>query len=130
MLNDTQKKMFEDLIKDKDFRGKDSLKHLLWLNTVNPKFDKGDCFYVTDAGHRIFGYPIIHFKGKIKEIRSYATSETYLYILEVVVRREDGKEITTTCGVYESELIERCEGNLNCVGESKSEHDDAVSVRI
>ena len=41
-MNAAQIKVMEELLNDKDFRGKADLKRLLWLNTTEPKFKVGD----------------------------------------------------------------------------------------
>ena len=41
-MNTAQIKVMEELLNDKDFRGKEDLKHLIWLNTTEPKFKVGD----------------------------------------------------------------------------------------
>lgn len=41
-MNATQIQVLNELLIDKDFKGKAELKHLLWLNTTEPKFKVGD----------------------------------------------------------------------------------------
>jgi hypothetical protein len=41
-MNTTQIEVFKGLLNDKNFKGKEDLKHLLWLNTTEPKFKVGD----------------------------------------------------------------------------------------
>lgn len=47
-MNAAQIKVMEELLNDKDFRGKEDLKHLLWLNTTKPKFEVGDTVKVAE----------------------------------------------------------------------------------
>ena len=112
MLTAAQKKVFETLLADKDFRGKDSLRHLLWLNTSNPKYAVGECYLVTDPGHSIFGQPVRNFRGKIIKVRCWRDTFEYSYELEGVVRSANGKEVTTKYFIRESEIGKPCEDNI------------------
>ena len=122
-------KMFKELLEDKEFKGKKALKHLLWLNTVEPKFKIGDCFLVTDYGHRIFGHQVINFHAKVVEIKSWRNEEEYQYTLEMDVECE-GKHTTSKCFKDEAELMFRCDDNKNILGTKKSEHADSTDVRL
>lgn len=127
MMTKEQIKVFEELLKSKETRGKKELRHLLWLNTTNPKFQIGECFEVTDRGHRIFGYPVKDFKAKIKSIHSWRNEEEYSYELEVEVEC-DGKMTTATVYKNEKELIKRCDDNKNILGIAKSEHAEESDI--
>lgn len=109
-----QIKVFEDLLKDKDFQGKKALKHLLWLNTSTPKFKPGDCFIVSDPGHSIGGFPVRNFRAKVVKISSWRDEEDWFYALEASVEI-NGKQTTVQVHKYESDLqrAERCEDNVN-----------------
>ena len=109
-----QIKVFEELLKDKDFKGKKALKHLLWLNTSKPKFKVGDCFIVSDPGHRIGNFPVKDFKAKIIEISSWRDEEDWFYHLECFVEI-NGRQTTTNVHKYETDLDRaiRCEDNVN-----------------
>jgi len=109
-----QIKVFEELLKDKDFNGKKSLKHLLWLNTSKPKFKIGDCFIVSDPGHRVFNFPVKDFKAKIVKISSWRDEEEWFYTLEASVEY-NGKQITTNVNKYENVLWQskNCDDNVN-----------------
>lgn len=109
--------VFETLLKDKDFIGKKSLKHLLWLNTSKPKFDIGDCFIVSDPGHRVFNFPVKDFKAKIIKVSSWRDEEDWFYTLEASVEY-NGNQITITVHKYETDLWQSksCEDNVNVLG--------------
>lgn len=109
-----QIKVFEELLKDKDFKGKKALKHLLWLNTSTPKFKIGDCFIVSDPGHSIGVYPVKDFRAKVIEISAWKDVEDWFYKLEASVTI-NGKQITTNIYKYECDLerAARCEDNVN-----------------
>ena len=129
MLTDKQRKVFEDLLRDPNFRGRKSLNHLLWLNTTEPNFKKGECFLVSDRGRRIYGYPVRDFHARIVEISTWRDHEEYHYKLEGVVKCSDnGKQTYTTFFASESELTQRCEDNITVLGECKDECPDMVEV--
>lgn len=127
MMTQEQIKVFEELMESKETRGKDQLRHVLWLNTTEPKFKIGECFEVTDRGHRIFGYPVKDFKAKITKISSFINEEEWRYELEVEVEC-DGKMVTSKVYKYERELIKRCEDNKNIIGIAKSECADELDI--
>ena len=109
-----QIKVFEDLLKDKDFQGKKALKHLLWLNTSTPMFKIGECFIVSDPGHRIGNHPVKDFRARIVSVSSWRDEEDWFYKLEAHVEI-NGKQTTTQINKYESDLARasRCEDNVN-----------------
>lgn len=127
MMTQEQIKVFEELLASKETKGKKSLRHLLWLNTTEPKFQIGECFEVTDRGHRIYGYPVKDFKAKITAISCWRDEEEYRYELEAEIEC-DGKKTTTKVYKYESELTKSCDGNKNILGEAKSEHADTLDI--
>lgn len=128
-MKKSQIKVFEELLQDKDFRGKKDLRHLLWLNTSEQKFKVGDCFEVTDRGHRVYGYPVKDFKAKIVEVRSYRLTDEWQYVLEADVRCGFAGMTVRVCKM-ESELIraKKCEDNKNVLGEAKSEHTESLEL--
>lgn len=127
MMTKAQVKVFEELLKDPKFAGKKQLKHLLWRNTTEPKYKKGDCFLVSDPGHRIYGHPVRNFKGKVLSTSSFINEEEYRYELELVVQC-DGKEYTTKAYKYESELTVRCDGNVTVIGEPKTDCPECMDL--
>lgn len=84
-MKKSQIKVFEELLQDKDFKGKKSLRHLLWLNTVEPKYKIGQFVKVTNYDHRIYGRPVVDFKAKIIEHRSFINDNQWHYTLEMEV---------------------------------------------
>lgn len=128
-MKKSQIKVFEELLEDKGFRGKKTLRHLLWLNTVSPKFNVGDCFKVSDSGHRVYGYPVRDFNAKVVNVGAFLHVNEWRYEMEADVEC-DGK--TTTVKVYkdESELIraKKCEGNKNVLGEAKSTVEESLEM--
>jgi hypothetical protein len=117
-MKKSQVKVFEELLQDKEFQGKKWLRYLLWLNTTKPKFKEGDCFEVSDSGHRVYGYPVKDFKAKVVGVTSYLNSFEWRYELEAEVEC-DSKQATVKVYQDESELIraKRCKGNKNVLGE-------------
>lgn len=114
-MNKKQITVFEELLADPNFRGKEQLKHLLWLNTTNPKFKAGECFKVTDPGHSFGGYPVKDFNAKIVKSYSFKTSNEWLYELEMDIEL-NGKHATSKAYKAESDLKIRCEDNKNILG--------------
>lgn len=129
-MTKAQIKMFEELLVSEDFKGKKALKHLLWLNTVEPKFKMGDCFVVTDPGHSVYGYPVRNLKAKVTGIKSWRDSEEYQYEVELDVTTGDKHQLVK-CYFGENKLgtFGRCTDNVNVLGEPKNdfaESDDVV----
>lgn len=119
-MTNKQIKVLEELLQDEGFKGKKMLRHLLWRNTTEPKYKKGDCFLVSDPGHRIYGHPVKNFKAKVLSASSFINEEEYQYELEMVVQC-DGEEYTTKAYKYESELTVKCQGNVTVIGEPKTD---------
>lgn len=130
-MKKSQIKVFEELLQDKNFRGKKTLRHLLWLNTVQPKFKEGDCFKVSDSGHRVFGYPVRDFNAKVISVGAFLHVNEWRYELEAEVEC-DGKQITVKVYKEEHELVraQKCKDNRNVLGEAKSKHEESLEVSI
>lgn len=114
-MKQSQIKVFKELLADKDFLGKDQLRHLLWLNTNKPMYKVGECFKVTDYSRRIFGHQVVNFKAKIVSVHVWKTTDEFYYNLEMICEC-NGKQTTATQSVAESNLRERCEDNINILG--------------
>ena len=108
--------VFNELLETPNFQGKKQLKHLLWLNSNQPKFKEGDCFVISDGGHNIFGKPVVDFKAKVVVATSFKDREEWFYHLEMVAKH-NGRTITSNAYKYESELenAERAEDNINII---------------
>lgn len=76
--------VFEQLLKDESFKGRKELRHLLWLNTAKPKFKNGECFKVTDPGHKIFGHLVLNFNAMIVRTFSWRDTDEWHYELQMV----------------------------------------------
>lgn len=120
-MKKAQIKVFEELLQDENFKGKKALKHLLWMNTSKQKFNVGDCFIVSDPGHKVFGYPVNNFKAKVTKVTSWKDTEEWYYHLEMKIVCGNGSTIVEVYK-YESELsaLDRCNDNINEVGGVKS----------
>ncbi len=88
---------FEELLQDSDFKGKNQLRHLLWLNTTKPKFKLGDKVIFTDSKQRTYGVPMINFIGYIKGISSFKNENEYYYDIAVPVRNGNKEHTGYTC---------------------------------
>ena len=114
MMNQEQIKVFNELLETPNFKGKKQLKHLLWLNSTQPKFKEGDCFVISDGGHSVFGKPVEEFKAKITVVTSFKSRDEWFYHLEMVAKYK-GKTVESNAYKYEGELerAERAEDNIN-----------------
>ena len=114
MMNQEQIKVFEELLQAPNFIGKMQLRHLLWVNSTQPKFKEGDCFVISSNGHDVFGKPVEDFKAKITVVTSFKSRDEWFYHLEMVARYK-GKMVVSNAYKYESELerAERAEDNIN-----------------
>lgn len=126
-MTQKQIKVFEELLESKETKGKKLLHYLLWMNTTEPKFKIGECFEVTDRGHRMFGYPVQNFKARITATNTFLREEEWRYELELEVEC-DGKIATTKVYKYEHELIKRCDDNKNILGVAKSKYEDTLDI--
>lgn len=94
VMTEEQIAVFNELLNNADFKGKKSLRHLLWLNTVAPKFEVGDTVVIhADGSHRIWDIPVRRAVGKVKEISVFMTSNEYRYCVECIYEK-DGKQYT------------------------------------
>lgn len=128
-MKKSQIKVFEELLQDESFKGKQQLKHLLWMNTIKPKFKAGDCFVVSDRGVKVFGYPVIDFKAKIDKVTAWKDKEEWYYHLTMnVVCGEKSLEVSVY--KYESELLRstQCTDNNNILGEAKDPYSTSIDV--
>jgi len=84
-MTNEQIKVFEELLKDDSFKGKSSLKHLLWRNTTQPKYKEGDRVIVTDRSTSVWGNRVENFVGVIKKCFTYAEQDEYRYGIDIPV---------------------------------------------
>ena len=128
-MKKSQIKVFEELLADESFKGKQQLKHLLWMNTIKPKFKVGDCFVVSDRGVKVFGYPVIDFKAKIDKVTAWKDKEEWYYHLTMNVICGE-KSLEVSAYKYESELLrsKQCADNNNILGESKDPYSTSIDA--
>ena len=126
-MKKSQIKVFEELLKDNDFKGKKQLKHLLWLNTSKPKYEIGQYVKVTNTSHSVYGYPVVNFKAKITEIRSFTTGEEWYYTMEMDITCGD-KHAVIEEYAPEKNIKGGVRNNKNLLGEAKSKHADELSI--
>lgn len=126
-----QIKVFEELLKDENFIGRDRLKFLLWCNTVKPKFNMGDCFKVSEPRHKVYGHPIRNFKGKVIKIYTNTLSqkEEWFYTLELSIEYNNEIHTTTVCkGESDLTSCERCNDNINIIEKSSDECKESMDA--
>lgn len=128
-MKKSQIKVFEELLADPNFKGKKQLEWLLWRNTSTPKYKVGDCYKVTDAGHRVYGYEVRGFKATITKVSCFITDCEWRYELEASCKC-GSKETTVKIYVGEDEMGAKCEDNINVLGEAKNDYASSISVRI
>ena len=127
-MKKSQIKVFEELLKDETFKGKERLRTLLWLNTTAPKFKIGQCVKVTDYGHSVYGHQVIDFKGKVVAIRE-GFGRQYQYELDMDIICGNKHTVVKQFSL-ESELKGGVRNNLNVLPSPKNEHSSAISVSI
>ena len=126
-MDKQQTQVFEELLKDPTFKGKDQLKHLLWLNTSTPKFAVGEFVKVTNYSHRIYGHQVVDFNAKVVKHNSFKHSNQWHYELEMEVTC-DGKTKTFEEFASEIDIKGGATDNKNLLSSSKSKHSDEISV--
>lgn len=114
IMSEQQIKVFYELLQSADFKGKKDLRFLLWLNTSKPKYEIGECFKVTEYGHRVFGQQVIEFNAKIVRIYSQRFVEEWFYELEMICKCGD-KETTVKQYAAEHKLSTQADGNINII---------------
>lgn len=127
MLTKAQVKVFEDCLADPKFKGKKFLKNLLWTNTTEPKYKKGECFKVSDRGHRVYGIQVMNFGAKIVGITSSITEEEYRYELEMLIKC-NGQETTAMVYKYESELTVKADNNITVIGNPINNYPESLEI--
>ena len=129
-MNKEQVKVFNELLNDEGFKGKEMLKRLLWVNTNDPKFKSGDCFRVSDPGHTVFGQPVRNFKAKVVKVMWQKIGNlTYRYELEMNVRYK-GKQVNSLVYLDESYLTvcARCEDNVNELDDGNDDSPEEILI--
>lgn len=115
VLSEKQVEVFNELLNEPEFRGKKSLKHLLWLNTTTPKFKVGDAVAVrADGSMSIWDKPVRYAFGVVEGINVFRFEDEYHYAVECTFEKE-GKRYTTTVPGKESNitLVDKSIININ-----------------
>lgn len=121
--------VIEGLLSQEGVAGKDYLRRFLWLNTTSPKYNVGDCFYVTCRGQRVYGVPVKDFKARIVKVASpsklvKADELQYGYELVARVKNSDDRETDVTIYKDEGELTRKAVDNMNILyGDSEQEEE-------
>ncbi len=116
-----QLELLNELMQDENIKGKKSLDWFIFLNTSEPQFKVGDCFYISDPRKRIYGNEIINMKAKVKRIYHFRGEKKHLYELAVNINNE--KEVIIN--KEESDLIncKKAKDNVNVL-EIKSKYQE------
>lgn len=128
-MKKTQLNALQKMLEDENVKGKKLLERVLWLNTTEPKYKVGDCYEVSDRGHRVYGNPVKNFTAKIVEVRVNSIDRVYTYKLEAQVKCGE-KETTTNIYKSESELkyCRKCKDKVNELAEAKSKYVESLDV--
>ena len=126
-MKKAQIKVFEELLQDDNFKGKEQLAWLLWRNTTEPKYKPGESYIASGRGQYVYGFPVKDFKATIKRAYCYKTEKTWYYELEAVCICGD-KEHTTTIFTAEYSIGKKCTGNINKLGKPKTEHAESMDI--
>lgn len=110
-----QKEFLTQLLEDENIKGKKLLNRVLWLNDSTPKFKVGDCYKVTDKGHRLYGNEIVDFNGKIVRVERSNFANEFVYEFEVVAKLNEDKSCMTSCFIRESKINQKVDDNINYV---------------
>ena len=112
-MTKTELNTLQKLIEKEDTKGKKLLKRVIWLNTTKPKYAIGDCYVVTDRGHRVYGVPIINMKAKIVDVYGDSLNETYNYDLELTILTDSGRQDTIKVYINENDIGKKVKDNIN-----------------
>ena len=126
-MKKSQIKVFEELLQDKDFVGKDQIKWLLWRNTSKPKYKVGEFYKASGRGQYVWGYPVKDFKARIKNVYCYKTEAAWYYEMDAVCICGDKKHVTTIF-TAEYNIGRKCKDNVNKLGESKSDTTEEMNI--
>lgn len=118
-----EKEMMEQLKKLLDqpgVRGKKYLRNFIWMNEAEPLYKKGECFEVTDRGHRILGKPVVRFHAKIEEVQFFPGDKIIRYKMVTKVKRGN-REFETDLFVPEYSMGKKVEDWVNEFPEEEPE---------
>jgi hypothetical protein len=126
-MKKAQIKVFEELLKDENFKGKDQLAWLLWRNTTEPKYKVGENYTASGRGQYVYGHPVKNFKATIKRSYCYKTEKAWYYELEAVCICGE-KEHKTTIFCAEYNIGKKCTDNINNLGKAKNEYAETMDI--
>lgn len=129
LLTKAERTALEKLLADESFKGKKDLRFLIWMNTTNPKFKKGECFKVTDRSRRFYGVPAVGINARITEIEVFRGYQEYRYTLEAHIVNKDGRDTTVFLFADESDLTVKVKGNENKI-DGNGKYEDMMDVYI
>ena len=116
LLTKAERTALEKLLVEPNFKGKKSLRRILWMNTTKPKYKIGDCYQISDRRTRIFGVQAVDVKAQIVNVGVYFGDNAYRYELTAHFINYDGRETTASFYIYEDEIgkkVSGCENRLH-----------------
>ncbi len=129
LLTKAERTVLERLLEDESFRGKKSLKHLIWMNSTKPKFKVGECFKVTDRAMSFFGVRAVNINARIKSVECFRDCFEYRYSLEAHIVNKDGRETMSMMYADESDLRVKVKNNENRIN-GDGEFSESIDVYI
>ena len=82
-MNKKDLEVLKRLMNDENIKGKKSLERFIWLNTVPPKFNKGDMVKVTDRSVTINGSKVVDWVGTVENVTTVVGELKYTYQVKV-----------------------------------------------
>lgn len=109
-------KVLERLAADPDVKGRKLLRKLIWYNTVQPKYNVGDCYCVTDPAMRIYGVPVKGFHARIAEVKLWHDGQTGTITYRTVAHVVNGDKVKDIdIVVRESMVGQKVDDNMNVI---------------
>lgn len=109
--------------------GKKHLDKFIWINTTEPKYEKGDKVVFTDYVRKIYGTPMVKWVGTITE-RTWNTLDERFISYKLTVKYEvDGTIKETTAHIRESHVLKKDNSlaDINIVTK-RDKYEDSITV--
>lgn len=120
--------VLESMLHDPDVKGHKYIRRIIWLNTTFPKYEIGECFEVTDPGHRVYGVSVNRFRARVTKIMTNQLfGNVYRYELVAHVRC-GSKELDTKIYKNENDIGRKVSDNLNVIHGDENEFCDSTSL--
>lgn len=128
-MTKTELNTLQKLMRKEDTKGKKLLERVIWLNTTSPKYAIGDCYLITDRGHRVYGVPVMNMKGKIIHVHSNSMGKTYQYYVELNIVSNSGIHDVIKVCIQENDIGKKVNDNINKIT-PKDKYSESVGVAM